>query len=73
MNNLYGRVSEARQLWGRAVYLCRQAGQTTATALLFDTADDAAHAAAARICRYLAAFPVSLRCRGVEPEDVTKT
>ena len=28
VNNLYGRVAEARLLWGRAVFLCRQAAET---------------------------------------------
>ena len=37
VNNLYGRLMEARGLWGRAVYLARQATQSVATSLLPDS------------------------------------
>ena len=37
-NNTYQRLNEARLLWGRAVYLCREIAQNAATALLFDEA-----------------------------------
>mmetsp|Transcript_26650 Transcript_26650/g.79496 ORF Transcript_26650/g.79496 Transcript_26650/m.79496 type:complete len:436 (-) Transcript_26650:310-1617(-) len=68
VNNLYGRVAEARLLWGRAVFLCRQAAQTVATALLFDRSlpaerAPASHAAASKVCRYLAAFPWELNAK----------
>lgn len=68
VNNLYGRVAEARLLWGRAVFLCRQAAQTTATSLLFDeglpeTLAPSAHASAEMIGRYLAAFPWELSAK----------
>lgn len=68
VNNLYGRVAEARLLWGRAVFLCRQAAQTVVTSLLFDytlpqSHAAAAHAAAAKVCRYLAVFPWELNAK----------
>ena len=68
VNNLYARVGEARTLWGRAVYLVRQAAQTVATSLLFDESlppeqKDDAYKAAAKICRYLAAFPWELNAK----------
>jgi len=68
VNNLYGRVAEARLLWGRAVFLCRQAAQTVATSLLFDRSlaeehAPAAHAAASKVCQYLAAFPWELNAK----------
>ena len=34
--NSYARLSEARALWGRAVYLVREIAQTVSTALLYD-------------------------------------
>lgn len=56
VNNLYGRLMEARGLWGRAVFLARQAAQSVATGLLFDETlpeekQPAAHEAAAQACR----------------------
>jgi hypothetical protein len=67
-NNTYQRLNEARILWGRAVFLCREIAQSTATALFFDeTIPDRAVArqAAGRICCLLAAwawelYPVAL-------------
>lgn len=57
-NNSYQRLNEARGLWGRMVYLCREVAQGVATTLLFDEElqDATAPDAAARVCRYLAAF-----------------
>ena len=48
-------------MWGRAVFLCRQAAQTVATSLLFDETlpadkQPAAHEAAAQMCRCVAAL-----------------
>lgn len=68
VNNLYGRLMEARGLWGRAVFLCRQAAQTVATSLLFDETlpadkQPAAHEAAAQMCRYMAACSWELRSK----------
>ena len=67
VNNLYGRVAEARLLWGRAVFLTRQAAQTVATSLLFESLpaeqQPSAHEAAAQVCRYLAAFPWELNSK----------
>ena len=68
VNNLYGRVIEGRLLWGRVVFCCRQAAQTVATSLLFDETlppekAPAARTAAARVCRYLAAFPWELNAK----------
>ncbi|EOD38332.1 hypothetical protein EMIHUDRAFT_224720 [Emiliania huxleyi CCMP1516] len=66
VNNLYGRVAEARLLnlreWDQ------QAAQTVATALLFDRSlpaerAPASHAAASKVCRYLAAFPWELNAK----------
>lgn len=73
-NNLYGRLMEARLLWGRAVWCCRQAAQTIATSMLFDEsleepAQPAAHAAAAQACRYLAAFPWELNAKLTGKDD----
>lgn len=68
-NNLYGRLMEARLLWGRAVWLCRQAAQTVTTSLLFDQSLEpeaqapAARVAASQLCRYLAAFPWELSAK----------
>ena len=48
-NTTYQRLDEARRLWGRAVFLCREIAQNAATALLFDetvAAPDAARKAA---------------------------
>jgi len=68
VNNLYGRLMEARGLWGRAVFLARQAAQSVATCLLFDETlpeekQPAAHEAAAQVCRYLAACAWELRSK----------
>ena len=54
-NNTYQRLSEARLLWGRAVFLCREIAQNAATALLFDPdvpRPTEAKRAAADTCRY---------------------
>ena len=64
VNNLYARAAEARLLWGRLVFLCRQAAQTVATSLLFDSsATPTSHKAAERVGRYLAAFPWELNAK----------
>eukprot|EP00965_Chrysotila_dentata_P114443 3782682-Pleurochrysis_carterae.AAC.5 len=58
-NNSYQRLGEARGLWGRAVYLCRELAQGVATALLYDDNvedPDQAREAAASICAYLVAW-----------------
>ena len=55
-NNTYQRLSEARLLWGRAVFLCREIAQNAATALLFDPdvpCPTEAKRAAADTCRYV--------------------
>jgi putative membrane protein len=67
-NNLYSRLSEARQLWGKAVFLVRQAAQTMASSLLFDPTLPAekaqsAHDAATRCGRYLAAWAWELNAK----------
>ena len=85
-NNTYARLNEARLLWGRAVFLCREVAQTTASALFFDEtlSEDrsSARASAAKICRYLAAWawetnakltgPSSIRATMLYSDDVLK-
>ena len=74
--NTYQRLAEARLLWGRAVFLCRELAQTAATALLFDqtlpegTQRDQAHEAASQVCRYLAAWCWELNAKLTGPQSI---
>lgn len=72
-NNTYQRLAEARLLWGRAIYLCREIAQSTATALFFDEdiprkAD--ARKAATDVCRYLAAWCWELNAKLTGPPTI---
>ena len=77
-NNTYQRLSEARLLWGRAVFLCREVAQTTATALFFDEAlgqisgaeRAAARQSAQRICCLLAAWAWELNAKLTGPTSI---
>lgn len=76
--NSYNRLAEARALWGRAVYLCREVAQTVSTSLLFDEEvgkSPDAREAAARVGRLLAAFSWELNARLTGPvlkDDVAR-
>ena len=68
--NSYLRLGEARALWSQCVYLCREIAETTSTALLFDEEvgqRPEARAAAARVCRYLAAMAWELNAKLTGP------
>jgi len=70
------RLNEARLLWGRAVFLCREIAQTAATVLLFNEAlPRAAEArqAAADTCRYLAAWCWELNAKLTGPQSIRST
>ena len=83
--NTYQRLNEARILWGRAVFYCREVAQSTAAALYFDDtipreSRAEAREAAAKICQYLAAWawelnakltgPTSIRASSLYSDDV---
>ncbi|KAL1527083.1 hypothetical protein AB1Y20_015766 [Prymnesium parvum] len=68
--NSYNRLSEARQLWGQAIFLCREIAQTVATALLFDEEvgeREEACEAAVRVGRLLAAFSWEMNAKLTGP------
>lgn len=53
-NNTYNRLYEARVLWGRAVFLCREIAQSVSTALVYESElprRSEAREAAADVCR----------------------
>ena len=65
-NNSYSRLNEARTLWSHLISLCREVAQGVATALLFDERvldRQGVRKSAARVCRYLAAFPFELAAK----------
>lgn len=72
-NNTYQRLGEARLLWGRAVFLCREIAQTAATVLLFDGAvpqPAEARSAASKIIRYTAAWCWELNAKLTGPSAI---
>lgn len=77
-NNSYQRLAEARQLWGKAVFLVREAAQSVASTLLYDPEvpePEAARDAAGAVCRYLAAYGWELNSKltyGTKPGERTE-
>ena len=74
-NNTYARLNEARVFWGRAVFFCREVAQTTATSLFFDASlvgadKEKAREAAAKVCRYLAAWAWELNTKLTGPDSI---
>ena len=64
--NTYQRLAEARALWGRAVFLCREVAQSVATALTYAGGlpqKASATAAAARVGRLVVAYAYELNAK----------
>ena len=68
-NNTYQRLAEARLLWGRAVYLCREVAQSCATTLYYGRAPPE-RKAALDCSRYLIAFAWELNAKLTGPDQV---